>query len=210
MTEVDPRITGLMSAHGSELVRYSAMCTAILECHKVDEVKEIRDRAHALEVYAAQALNMDAERKACEIRLRAERRWGELYKASDKNKGTRLIGGRMTRPPGEEPTLDEMGVSKDQASKWQALASVPNDEFESALLDPEVKPSTEGILSRRNEDTPRMDPKALWLWGRLRDFERDRISERDPRELLSAMTDTMQADVVRIAPTVVAFLKEME
>ena len=43
-------------------------------------MKEIRDKARALEVYAAQALNRDAERKAAEIRVRAERKTGELLK----------------------------------------------------------------------------------------------------------------------------------
>jgi len=45
-------------------------------------------QARALEVYAAQALNTDAERKACEIRLRAERRAGELLKEMEENVGS--------------------------------------------------------------------------------------------------------------------------
>ncbi len=62
------------------LVRYQAMCKAIADCHSVDEVKGLRDKAKALEVYAQQAQNFEAERKACEIRIRAERRAGELLR----------------------------------------------------------------------------------------------------------------------------------
>ena len=40
--------------------------------------KDIRDKARAIEVYARQARNVEAERRACEIRLRAERRCGQL------------------------------------------------------------------------------------------------------------------------------------
>lgn len=56
------------------------MCSTIAECHRLDEVKDIRDKARALEMYARQARNLEAERKACEIRLRAERRSGELLR----------------------------------------------------------------------------------------------------------------------------------
>jgi hypothetical protein len=54
------------------------MCRAIAECHRIDEVKELRDQARALEIYAQQARNTEAEDKAREIRIRAQRRMGEL------------------------------------------------------------------------------------------------------------------------------------
>src|SRR5712692_4367740 len=75
------------------LARYDAMCTAIAACHRVDEAKEIRDQAKALEVYAHEALNTEAERKAIEIRIRAERRAGKLLKAA-KEAGPRKNKGR--------------------------------------------------------------------------------------------------------------------
>src|SRR5262245_17858759 len=62
------------------LVRYDAMCNAITACHKVDEVKHIHDKAIALKVYARQARNFKAEQKAYEIRMRAEKRAGQLLK----------------------------------------------------------------------------------------------------------------------------------
>jgi hypothetical protein len=60
----------------SQLVRYDAMCRAIDAAYEVDEAKAIRDQAIALEVYARQASNTEAERKASKIRLRAERKAG--------------------------------------------------------------------------------------------------------------------------------------
>jgi hypothetical protein len=53
---------------------------------------------------------------------------------------------------------------------------------------------------------PKMDPKALWLWGRLKDFERDGILQTSFAEHLQAMTPEMRADAVRLAPKVAAFL----
>lgn len=56
------------------------MVAAIAECVRVDEVKDIRDKAVALEMYHRQARNLEAEREAANVRLRAERRVGELLK----------------------------------------------------------------------------------------------------------------------------------
>ena len=58
-------------------------------CHQTDEVKALRDKAAALEEYARQAKNADAARQCRDIRERAERRWGELYKPAPKAQGTR-------------------------------------------------------------------------------------------------------------------------
>jgi hypothetical protein len=178
------------------------MCRAISAAYKVDEVKSIRDKALALEMYFKQAMNTEAERQACEIRLRGERKGGQLLKKLEKAKGAREPGTeRGTRSsPSTASTLKQLGISKDQASKWQQLADVPDAEFEAALAAPK-KPSTSGIL-KKNKPKPKkkpMDPKALWLWGRLRDFERDGLLELEPAALLAEMTDAMQADVTRLA-----------
>lgn len=70
------------------LVRYDAMCPAIDAAYKVDEVKDIRDKAVALEHYARQAKNTEAERQACEIRLRAERKAAQLLAKVAKRGGS--------------------------------------------------------------------------------------------------------------------------
>jgi hypothetical protein len=150
-----------------ELVKYDAMCNAIEAAYAVDEVKDIRDKALALEIYARQALNVEAERQACEIRLRAERKAGQLLKAMEKLKGRPAKASTETR-------LSELGISYDQSSKWQKLATIPTSEFEHAVSDPTTMPTTNGII---RATTPpkvmRVSDEALWLWGRLRDFERD-------------------------------------
>src|SRR6266853_2067936 len=55
----------------------------------------IRDRAITLETYARQAHNVEAERKACEIRLRAERKAGALSAKLERRRGKRTD----TQPP---------------------------------------------------------------------------------------------------------------
>jgi len=65
-----------------DLILYDRMITSIALCQKTDQVKNIRDKALALEHYARQATNVDAERQAINVRVRAERRAGELLPES--------------------------------------------------------------------------------------------------------------------------------
>jgi hypothetical protein len=74
------------------LQKYDAMCHAIAECFSVDEAKELRDKARALEVYAAQAMNTEAERKAAEIRIRAEPSQYEALDAAQAEVISPLVG----------------------------------------------------------------------------------------------------------------------
>jgi hypothetical protein len=205
-------VTLVLQSKPASLARYDAMCRAIEAAYKVDEVKEIRDQAIAFETYARQAHNVEAERQACEIRLRAERKAGKLSAELEKRPGQRTD----KRPVGAAPTgskkdeLRKAGVSQDQAKQWEKLAAVPDREFEEALADRTTKPTTNGII--RASMSPKRKPvstEALWLWGRLRDFERDGLLAKEPREVLSTMTPSMLDDVHTLAPRVGAWLKRI-
>jgi hypothetical protein len=72
--------------------RYDAMCHAISAAHAVDEVKAIRDKAAALELYARHAGDRKWEQRCREIRERAQRRWSQLYTPQLKARGAREKG----------------------------------------------------------------------------------------------------------------------
>jgi len=74
-----------------------------------------------------QATNFEAERNLAAIRIRAERRAGELLKDMQAN-GDRARG----RPKKVSPqaTLSKLGIAREQSSKWQQLAAIPKDKFE--------------------------------------------------------------------------------
>lgn len=191
-----------------ELVRYDAMCRAIEAAHMVDEVKDVRDQALALEHYARQAMNTDAERRAAEIRMRAERKAGQLLTEMPKAKpgpnGDRSC--QTTNPP----TLKDLGITKDQSSQWQQLGAMSQEDFDLAIGTSVKPPSTKGIL-RAAAPPPRQvaPPEALWLWGRLRDFERDGLLDKDPAGIVGTMTDPMKDDTHRLAPKVAKWLKQI-
>lgn len=126
------------------LIRYDAARKAIAAAHRVDEVKAIRDKAEAVRTYAKLAGDLQLQNQACEIRLRAERRAGQLLIEMEKNPGTRGEGRprkdgtkirRSAITTANRPKLEEIGVTKDQSSKWQRLALLTSEStFERALV----------------------------------------------------------------------------
>lgn len=196
------------------LALYDGMCRAIDAAYTADEAKDIRDKALAFEVYSRQAKNIEAERRACEIRLRAERKAGELLRDMEKARGATEPGTnrgttRSRDTTASTTTLRDLGISKQQSSDWQRLAAVPEDDFEAALSDRNKKPTTAGIIRDATLADPErvpVAPDALWLWGRLRDFDRDGLLTKDPSDVLLTMTSEMLDDVHTLAPRVAAWL----
>jgi hypothetical protein len=140
----------LAATAGGELVLYARMCSAITACHQVDEVLDIHDKARALEVYALQARNIEAERKACEVRMRAERRLGELLKELARAQGGNRRSESVSRDGtliSQSPYAEALTNNHIPAHRYQKLAEVPQAEFEHALADPKIRPSTNRIIA---------------------------------------------------------------
>lgn len=122
----------------TELVKYEAACRAVADAASIDEAKEFRDQGEAMRAYAKQAKNKQLEVQAAEIRIRAERRIGELMAAQRDNgdmaKGAANAGWKETRVD-SAPTLAEAGIDKNLADRARKYAAIPEQEFNEIVGD---------------------------------------------------------------------------
>jgi hypothetical protein len=122
------------------LVRYDAARRAIAAAHRVDEVKQIRDKAEAVRVYAKQARDLEMQNMAAEIRLRAERRAGQLLVEMQETGQRQAKERGRPKKVSHISTLPQLGLTRDQSSKWQQLAGRIDDAtFERALIQTKEK-----------------------------------------------------------------------
>ena len=123
------------------LAIYDEACRKIAEARSIDEVKDIRDQAIAMQVYARQAKNRELEADAVEIRLRATRRLDQLRQAQKETVG--LASGRegkrkalgLPKNPSDRATLAEAGIDKNLAHDARVLGRLTDEEFEGAVAD---------------------------------------------------------------------------
>ena len=112
---------------------------------RIDEVKEIRDKAEALRAYSKQAgESLEMQNNCAEIKIRAERRAGELLQEIDKNRGGRPTKTTHAMLQVSGPTLMELGVSRMQSSRWQVIAGIPERIFERHVEETRARAETGG------------------------------------------------------------------
>lgn len=201
------------------------------------EVLEARDMAR-LAYDAAKSANRIAKAKqahdsiisdvhrsqahALAIRARAEMRLAEEYDAAqDRGEVAKHGGGRNFNVPARnvETTAADLGLARKDIHEARQFRDA--EKAEPGL----IKRSLDAMIERGEEPTRAalkrevierpatkkvMNPKALWLWGRIKDFEREGVLRQEPCELFSEMTEPMKAEVRSALPAVIAFLTDLE
>lgn len=97
---------------------------------RIDEIKVIRDKAEALRMYCRQAgESLEMQNECAEIKVRAERRAGQLLQDTGRKKGEtdKTI---ISQNGILLPTLKELRIEPKQSMRWQMIAGIPERVFE--------------------------------------------------------------------------------
>lgn len=195
----------------NQLIKYEAACRALAECKSVDEAKTWADKAAAMQAYGRMANDRTLEVDAAEIRIRAERRLGEMIAMQKADGG--LSTGSRGQLSGKSvdglavvtddrqknlPKLSDAGISKDLSSRAQKLAAVPAEEFEDELAAKRERDIREGarvsarleaagarkMAEAKQEEEAEEDPKYTEL-----DAAHDQIIELQAELVVARMGD---------------------
>lgn len=100
--------------------------TMLERASSLDEVKELRDQAEALRTYCeAAGMGLVMQNECAELKLRAERKAGEMLAALPKKANQHVAG----------DTLSQAGIARHQSSRWQRIASLPEGEFDAYIAE---------------------------------------------------------------------------
>lgn len=121
---------------GTQLIHLNQARQALALAKSIDEVKDIRDRAEALRAYAKQAgMTLEMQNECAEIKLRAERKAGEMLSEMVKPGNPQLSHDVINAPH----RLADFGISLMQSHRWQLERSVPEEVFEKFAVETKAK-----------------------------------------------------------------------
>lgn len=110
----------------NELQVLEGAALQLSEMEDFNDVKKIRDRAEAARKYAqTAAYSLEIQNRAAELKLRAERRAGQIL-----NELLPHGGNRRSRWHHANLKLSDLGINATQSARWRREAAVPEIVFE--------------------------------------------------------------------------------
>lgn len=188
------------------LAKYDAARYALSAAVEVDEVKDIRDKAEAMAAYARQAKDTEMVKWATEIKVRAERKAGQMLAEMPKNPGN-LQNSSRSHDATTTKTLYEMGITKSDSSRWQKLAAVSESQFDQAIeaareIAGEV--TTAAMLRATQAEKPKVELDQVEPEYTDLDAAKDQIADLQVALAMASMGDvpesekTMAKDLIEI------------
>jgi hypothetical protein len=178
---------------------------------RMEQAKRAHDTLIA-EVYRAQA-------NALAIEARAKMRLAEEYDAAyDRGEVQKVGGDRVSIVAGNNnaPSIDDLGIRRDEIHEARQFRDA--ERADPGIIDRTIS----GMIERGEEPTkaalrreviakpaPRVSQRGLWVWGRIKDFERDGYLAAGADALLAEMTPEMRLEVRRYAPEVASFIQQL-
>lgn len=105
--------------------------TMLERASSLDEVKKLRDQAEALRTYCdAAGMGLAMQNECAELKLRAERKAGEMLAATVEHGGDRRSASKS-----QGATLKDLDINRSQSSRWQRIASIPEPEFDAYIAE---------------------------------------------------------------------------
>jgi phage N-6-adenine-methyltransferase len=151
-------------------------------CVNVDEAKQIRDQAQAIKAYLrTQKASLGAQNDAAEIKLRAERRLGELTREIPKATAEPKHDGRGGKSPATGPLpkakqIEDLGMTKQRVAEYEKVASLPQDQFDAYV---QVSRASGGELTTAGA-------LRLAAGGRLAAFSSESVEWYTPTQYIEA------------------------
>jgi len=155
-------------AKDKQLLEISKAQQALVLAKTIPEAKIIRDKAQAIQVFLRRQEGCEeAAMDAAELKLRAERKLGEILKEQEKNPG-QLKKGRESPQLHDEttviPTLADQGITNIESHRWQKVADIDEPIFEKYLADSRDRGenvTTAGVVRVAHREAPKPDPPSL-------------------------------------------------
>lgn len=179
-------------SEGEVLASICQGVAALARCESLADVKVIRDRSELVRKYAKDAkAGLDLQNEAAELKLRAERRAGEILSSMKLRGGDRRSAKRELRS-----LLKAAGITQNQSSRWQQLARIPDDVFlafvESARSR-EREITTAGLLRSITQHERRSAKVIEIVDSTDDDFEGLDGQDNSPQGILTELSDHVGA-----------------
>ncbi len=142
----------------TSLASISAAKTALMKASDLQDVLVIRDKAKAIqELVKARNASLETQNAAAEIRLRAERKAGEILEKREKKKNRNSSA----------TSLVALGITHNQSSRWQLASKVRERDFVQIVA--ECNDTKEELTQKRLLDFAKKTAKSEKLESEIID-----------------------------------------